>query len=136
MEKRNKHIVRYLREASKWLPCFEKQKRAILEKIRSDLVDYAIENPDVDYEDIVLRYGAPKQISSAYIDELESREVLEKLLIRRKILCTVSVAMAAVVILWIGVVSAALIWHSGSHDGYYVERIVPATEAMCETGGD
>lgn len=123
MRMRNRAARRYLREVRSWLPCSRKLKRGILEKIGSTIAEYLSEEPGADYNKLLARFGTPQQIAASYVDEMETGELLRDLRIRRKIVGILTAVAATVVILWLGVVSIALIGHNEQMNGHIVSTI-------------
>lgn len=120
---------RYLREVRSWLPCAGKMKKEVLGKIGGTVGDYLAENPNGDYAALVARFGTPQQIASAYVDEMETPELLHSLRIRRRVVAIVSAAALAVVILWAGVVAVSFAYNVMNDNGFYVEEIIAGTTA-------
>lgn len=123
MRMRNRAARRYLREVRSWLPCSRKLKRGILEKIGGTISEYLAEKPGADYDKLLTRFGTPQQIAASYVDEMETGELLRDLRIRRKIVGILTAVAATVVILWLGVVSIALIGHNEQMNGHIVSTI-------------
>lgn len=130
MRNHDADVRRYLREIRRELPCTGKSKRRILKQILEMTELFAEDHPEVDYLQIVARFGTPQQIAESYVDEMETREITKNLRIRRKIIGIISIVAVAIVAIWIGVVSAAMIGHNNEMDGYAVitdteiERII------------
>lgn len=124
MNKTDASLRRYLREVKSWLPCGGNLKRTILDKIRGTVMDYLTENPQGDYAALVARFGTPQQIAAAYVDELETPELLNSLRIRRQIVKIVSVTALVVIILWAGVVATSFAYNIINDNGFYVEELV------------
>lgn len=118
MKAQNKKLKKYYRSIRSWLPCSGKLKKKILGEIHSTIETYQAENPDADFADIEKRYGSPKQIAASYIDEMETGELLWDLRIRRRVVRTVTAAVAAAVILWTVALRFALIQESDSDRGH------------------
>lgn len=91
---------RYLREVNSWLPCRRRLKKQIIDKIKQNMAVFMTENPDCGYDAIVSRFGTPQQISSAYVDEQETSELLNDLRIKRKIVSVVVSAVAVLIAVW------------------------------------
>lgn len=115
---------RYLREVKSWLPCGGKMKKEIMGKIGGTVGAYLTEHPEGDYGALVARFGTPQQIASAYVDELETPELLNSLRIRRQIVKIVSVTALVVIILWAGVVATSFAYNIINDNGFYVEELV------------
>lgn len=127
MDKRDAVLRRYLREVKGWLPCGGKMKKELLGKIGGTVSGYLEENPEGDYAALVCRFGTPQQIASAYVDEIETPELLHSLRIRRRIVKIVSGTALVVVILWVGVVAASFAYNVINDNGYYVDEITEGT---------
>ena len=72
-----------------------------------------------DYDALVARFGTPEQIAGAYVDEMEPAAVLDGFRLRRRIVSTVAIGMAAVVMIWMLAVGGALVNEVKHADGYY-----------------
>ncbi|MBR1972220.1 MAG: hypothetical protein IKA16_02140 [Oscillospiraceae bacterium] len=92
--------------------------------MRGSIRDYVSEGANVSFEQLVNRFGEPKQIAATYVNEMEAGEVLEELKSNRKILFTVGAAMAAAVILWAGWIVASYMDHVKDMNGYAVVEII------------
>lgn len=123
MENLSRDAKRYLRQVRGWLPCAGKMKKNVLVEIRGTLAAFCAENPDEDYQSIVARFGTPQQIASAYVDEAETGDLIQKLRIRRRIVAIVATTAAMLVLLWAGVVTMAYVQHLRSVNGFEVVEI-------------
>lgn len=113
----------YCRAVKSWLPCDAKQKRRILEKIRLDVMGYLEENPDADFAAIQARFGTPQAIASAYVDDLDTAQLLYSLRIRKRIVTIVAATMATILLTWAGVVTWAIVYEINSKDAVIVDTI-------------
>ena len=98
----------YCRAVKSWLPCDAKQKRRILEKIRLDVAGYLEESPDADIAAIQARFGTPQTIASAYVDDMDTAQLLHGLRVRKRIVTIVAAAMAVILLTWALAVSWAV----------------------------
>lgn len=105
VDNRNVALKRYYRSIRNCLPSSRKLKAKVLAEIDSNINEYLRENPYADFASIEARFGAPEQIAIAYVDELETPELLKKFQIRKRILTIIIGAVAIILILWLGVVS-------------------------------
>ena len=105
VDNRNVALKRYYRSIRNCLPSSRKLKAKVLAEIDSNINEYLRENPYADIASIEARFGAPEQIAIAYVDELETPELLKKFQIRKRILTIIIGAVAIILILWLGVVS-------------------------------
>ena len=80
--------------------------------------DYVSEGTNVSYEQILQRFGDPKQVGFIYLNEMETEE-LQKVIHRRKeIICTVTAAASLMLLLWAVLISAAYMDHARNMNGY------------------
>ena len=119
---------KYCREVGKWLPCSRLQKKRILDDLRDSVAAYIDDNPDAEYQAIVERFGLPQVIAATYIEELDSRELLGNLRVKRRIVSIVSVVACLVVFIWLGITTVALISDTHQADGYYITHIDEGVE--------
>lgn len=108
----NKHAVRYLRQVRKYLPCGGKEKKIILDQVQNNLNQFVGLDPTADYGSIVRRFGQPQQIAATYVDEMDTAALLNQLRIRRRILGTISFAVAVAIVIWL--VTAGLVYMEGA----------------------
>lgn len=123
-----KTLGAYCRAVKSWLPCDAKQKRRILEKIRLDVAGYLDENPDADFAAIQARFGTPQAVASAYVDDLDTAQLLHSLRIRKRIVTIVAATMAAILLTWAGVVTWAVVDEINSKDAVIVDTITVTDE--------
>ena len=91
--------------------------------------DYAERNPGGGYDAIVLRFGKPEQIAESYLEELDVSDIRKQLVIHMKIVLIISLSAICIVLLWIGVVSAAWI-HSYEHINGHIESVIEVEERI------
>lgn len=115
----NKAIRKYCARISGCLVCSRREKRRMLDQIRRMCRDYLSEFSGADYDALVARFGTPEQIAGAYVDEMEPVAVLDGFRLRRRIVSTVAIGMAAVVMIWMLAVGGALVNEVKHADGYY-----------------
>ena len=60
-------LRQYYREIRSYLPCSRKHKDRILNEIRTNILQYLEENPEVDFAGIQAHFGSPKTIAAAYV---------------------------------------------------------------------
>lgn len=120
---KNRNFRKYLRQVRGWLPG-GKMKKQIMEEISVSGIQYLEENPEASYQQIVARFGTPRQIASGYIDEMGTPELLNSLRMKRKIIMIVSCAVAIVVAAWLVLVGVALVQNYEFSNGYGVIEIV------------
>lgn len=114
----------YMQEIKVMLPGGGKQKKAILNRIRTTVEEYLMENPSAIYEEIVSRLGSPNQIAASCLEEMDTVEVMKQLRIKKKVVCIVTASAFVIVMLWAGSVAMATEELSDSVNGYFDEAIV------------
>lgn len=92
--------------------------------------DFVSENPNADYRAIVSRFGIPKQIASAYVDDMDTGELLHNLRIRRKIVRIVVVTALLVITAWAGVMIYAINHNEQMAHGYGVVGEIEVIESI------
>lgn len=125
----NAGIRQFLREIRKNIPGGGKRKGQILRQVKASILEYLAEVPSASYGDLLTRFGTPAQIAETYLEELDVPDLRKQLTIRKKILVIVSVAALCIILLWVGVVSAALI-HSYKHINGHIESTVVVDERI------
>ena len=108
---------KYCREVAYWLPCSGKLKKRILEELRISVVEFISDYPNVSYGDIVSRFGMPKEIAYAYVEEQNSDELLHRLAWRHKITKIACMMAALLVLVWVFVVGVSMIIFADGESG-------------------
>lgn len=119
MRLKNRHARKYCRLVRSFLPCSAKQRRLILGEIRSNLSAYLEENPSASFKEIESRFGAPRQIAVAHVDEMGTEELLKQLRIRKRIFAVISAAVVLALLIWASAVTANYIDCQKTDNGYY-----------------
>ena len=121
--------LRYLGQIWWKIPGNWIQKKKILSCVATPVRDYAERNPGGGYDAIVLRFGEPERIVESYLEELDISDIRKQLVIRKKIVVIISLSAICIVLLWIGVVSAAWI-HSYKHINGHIESVIEVEERI------
>ena len=93
-------LKRYYRQVASWLPCGGKTKREMMARIRATVDAYIAEHPTADLAAIQARFGTPQQIAAAFVDEMGTEELLNKLRIRRRIIKIIFLCVAIFLAIW------------------------------------
>ena len=125
-------VLRYLLEISFYLPVRWKQKKQILGKIRCSIESYIFEGDYVSYRQIRSRFGDPQQIAIAYLSEMTTEEVLEKVKQKQFIVRTVLAVVIVVMILWAVYQARQLINFWDDTNGYMIVEITDVTRCTIE----
>lgn len=121
MSANNPQLRRYYRDIRRWLPCGRKQKQQIMEQIRNDVQVYFGQNPTSDFAQLQQALGDPLTITAAYVENMGTLELLKSLRIRRRIVTLVTAAVTVMLLLWVGVVTWAVLNEIDSTAAPYIE---------------
>jgi len=119
-----KILRRYCRSVSSFLPCGRKQKKGILSQLRLDVAAFLGEHPEADMAAIRERFGTPQAVASAYVESMDTAQLLKGLRIRKRILAVVMAAVIFVLITWAGVVTWAIQYELNSASIEITDTIV------------
>lgn len=95
-----KELKGYYRQIKGWLPCGGKVKRTLMANITATIEGYIAENPGIDFPALQAHFGTPQQIASAFVDEMGTEELLNKLRVRRKLTNIALCFAGAIVVIW------------------------------------
>lgn len=119
----NAGIRQFLREIRKNIPGGGKRKGQILRQVKASILEYLAEVPSASYGDLVTRFGTPAQIAETYLEELDVPDLRKQLTIRKRILLIVSLVAICIILLWTGVVCAALAEAKSNMGGVVTDEI-------------
>ena len=102
--KQNWYVRRYVRAVSGFLPCSGKVKKPLLDTLRAQAEEYRADGGDA--AALEQRLGTPQQVAAAWVDERDTSELLAELHIHRRIVMVVALVLAAVLVIFTGV----LVW--------------------------
>ncbi len=105
MTKNDPLLRRYYRSIRKWLPCGQKQKKQIMEQIQSDVQVYCEQNPTADFAQMQATFGEPQTIAAAYVENMDTAQLLKSLRIRKRIVTIVTITVAAILLTWAAIVT-------------------------------
>lgn len=129
-----KLIHRYCRAVGSYLPCSLRQKREILLGLRQRLEDHCAEHPE-SAEDLEAAFGTPQAVAAAYIDDMDTGELLAALRQRRRILRLVGVGLLAALAIWLtACIISAIDLHKAAHEEWNETYVT--VEKRTETGGN
>lgn len=123
-----KDLKRYYRQVASWLPCGGKTKREMMARIRATVDAYIEEHPTADFAAIQARFGTPQQIAASFVDEMETEELLQRINYRNKIIKGFAILASTIILLWILVVTIALLNALNSSSGHLENEIIIITE--------
>lgn len=111
---------RYYRQIRSLLPCSRKEKRRILNEIKTNIAAYREQHPEAEPNAVLTHFGTPLTIAAAYIDQMDTAALLKGLQLRRKILSIVLILAAVILVTWLGTVTWAIINEIYSSNGRIV----------------
>lgn len=117
MMSREALLKRYYRTIRSYLPCSRKLKKRILNEIQSSVNGYLEDHPEVNFSEIVARFGEPQNISAAYVDDMDTPELLHALRVRRKVITGIVVGVIAALLMWTSCLGYALERYNKGHNG-------------------
>lgn len=115
-----KELKSYYRQIKGWLPCGGRLKKNMMSCITATVEDYIASHPDADFAALQAHFGSPQQIATAFVDEMDTQELLHALRIRRRILFSVVYGVGAAVAIWAIVMLILLLVGLVSELGYVV----------------
>lgn len=120
MNSRNSALRQYYRKIRNFLPCAGKLKKRILFEIQSNVNKYLENCPDADIQQIEGHFGSPQSIAAAYVDDMNTEELLQALCIRKKIITAIISCVMVILLIWGTVVSISL-KHVAIRNTVYIE---------------
>lgn len=121
-------LAGYYRAVRSWLPCSRRQKKTIMNQLRSSIAGYQEEHPAVGFDQVREHFGEPKAIASAFVEDMDTGELLGALRVKRRIVTAVAGTALVLVLMWgIGVGMAILDSHANGH-GAIEEYVVDASD--------
>lgn len=124
MKTRKCSLRRYYFTIRSYLPCSHKMKKRILDEIRANILRYLEEHPDTDFGQIEARFGKPKDIAAAYVDDMNTAELLHILRIRRRIVTTATIGIIIALTIWGSFLSLAHADSVKASNGYTESFVV------------
>ena len=113
------HLKKYCRAVRRNLPCSGKLKQKIVAEIDMSIRAYMEENPTADYAEIERRFGSPRQITSAYLDEMDHQVLARELKIKNRIVKIVAAALIAALLMF-GITLGIVVYEDYDTDHGYI----------------
>ena len=95
-----KELKKYYRQISSWLPCGGPLKKQLMGSITATVEGYLAEHPEADFLAIQAHFGTPQQIATAFVDEMETAELLIKLHMRNRIIKIIFLCACILIAIW------------------------------------
>lgn len=123
-----REVRRYCRAVGSYLPCSRRQKRDILSNLRQRLEDHPARQPDGTPEELFGTpeelFGTPQQVAAAYVDDMDTHELLGKLRWRHRVVAVALAGMLAALLLWSIGLSIEVYDYRQALNGWIKESIV------------
>ena len=121
-----KELKGYFSDVSAAIVCKEKQKKAFLQQLRSDVEDFLLENPDSSLKQIEDCFGTAEKISHSFMENAGTKEITQRLKLKKYIL----IALVAALVIYAAFVVISLIdVHTEAH-GFFTEGIMMAESLL------
>ena len=117
-----KELTQYYRQISAWLPCGMRLKKQLMANIRTTVDNYLAEHQGIDFAELQAHFGTPLQIATAFVDEMDTSQLLQSLKIRKRIIRVVFLGAIIALALWTVVLMS--IWANDAF-GNGVTNIIP-----------
>lgn len=119
MNRNDRELRKYYREVGSCLTGTDSQKRLLVAQIKEQVGTFLQEQPEADMAAIVRHFGTPQQIAQAYLEQMDTPELLGKLRIRKRIVTIVAVAAIVALAMWGIAVGWAMYDAHDSTNGYH-----------------
>ena len=93
-------VQRYFRTIRSYLPCSRKLKKRIINEIEISVNSFLGDHPDATIVDVRARCGEPQNIAAAYVDDMNTPELLHALRVRRKVITGIVAGIIAALLMW------------------------------------
>jgi len=90
-------IKEYLDNCKTLLPMYGKNEKLYMQRMSNRLLEFKEEKNDMNYDDIVNRFGSPVSVVNAYIEDLDT-DVLIRNIKRTKIIKKMAIIILAIVL--------------------------------------
>lgn len=117
MNARKSAVKRYFRTIRSYLPCSHKLKKRIINEIASSVNGFLEDHPDATIVDIRAHFGEPQNIVAAYVDDMNTPELLHALRVRRRMITIILVGIITALFMWASCLTYAYVEHSAQMDG-------------------
>lgn len=98
--------------------------------------DYVSEGACLTYEQLVSRFGAPKQIAFTYVNELETDELVKELSNNKRVVTVAAVTASILVMLWVGYLGYCYSSYEKNINGYMTVEIIEVERKLIDEGGN
>lgn len=114
-----KEIKKYLNAVKYLLPGDSGSKRKYISGLKEQIYDFAEDNENITFRDILLHFGEKEVVVQQYIKALDVKTVKRKMGVRRAAVA----ALVAALVIWSAVMCFVVADAHYASNGYYFERI-------------
>lgn len=93
-----KELKRYCKQVKALLPLYRKQEKRFMENFSASVKEFADAAPGCSFQDMAENFGAPGEIVSNYLSELDTEDLCGQISIRRRVKRIISVILVLCVI--------------------------------------
>lgn len=93
-----KELKRYCKQVKALLPLYRKQEKRFMENFSASVKEFADAAPGCSLQDVAENFGAPGEIVSNYLSELDTEDLCGQISIRRRVKRIISVILVLCVI--------------------------------------
>lgn len=79
----DKVIKKYLRNCKNIFPFYRKNERNFFENFKQSISCYTTGHKEVEYNDLIERIGAPKEIMVSYIQDCDEEYIIKQMNLKR-----------------------------------------------------
>lgn len=97
----NRSARKYLRKVRALLPCSRKMKDEITTPLRRSMAEYLSEQQGATAAELQARFGTPEVIAASCLEDVDTTEVLRRLLLRRRVFVIVFIAVLLFLMSWV-----------------------------------
>lgn len=97
----NRSARKYLRKVRALLPCSRKMKDEITMPLRRSMAEYLSEQQGATAAELQARFGTPEVIAASCLEDVDTTEVLRRLLLRRRVFVIVFIAVLLFLMSWV-----------------------------------
>jgi hypothetical protein len=115
----NKEIKKYLNEIKLLLPIHNRDKKAFLSRFEIDILDFVDSEATYNYDEIVSRFGEPKEVVANYLMDSDGASVVNRIKRARLIKFYVPIALVAVLIIAAISVGGVIGYHAYEKELYF-----------------
>ena len=96
----NRAARKYLRKVRALLPCSRRMKDEITAPLRRSMAEYLSEQQGATAAELQARFGTPEVIAASCLEDVDTTELLRRLLLRRRVFVIVFIAVLLFLMSW------------------------------------